>query len=65
MALSVLIKGTLRELEELYHWEILSELVRVDFYKKSLVPADEVFKITEADLQRVGLVQTSGEVQNG
>lgn len=61
MALSVLIKGTLSELDELYPWHELSQLVRVDYYKKSLVSDDEVFTITEADLVRVGLIQTSGE----
>ena len=65
MSLQVLIKGTLPELSELYHWEILCELVRVDFYKRSLVSDNEVFTITEADLQRVGLIQTSGEENHG
>ena len=65
MSLQVLIKGTLPELSELYHWEILCELIHVDFYKRGLVPHDEVFTITEADLQRVDLIQTSGEENHG
>lgn len=64
MSLQVTIKGTLSELSELYRWEVLCDLIHVDFYKRGLIPHDEVFTITEADLLRVGLIKTSGENQN-
>lgn len=39
------IEGTLTEIETLILWDKLCELIQVDYYKKSLVSKDEIFKI--------------------
>lgn len=48
--------GTVRDFLEL--WDVLpvSILLRVDYYKLSLVPDDELFKVNEDDLKRAGLI---------
>lgn len=53
MALKAIIEGTLGELSDLWRWDVLSELVNVDYYNRCRVPATEVFTITEDDLKRV------------
>lgn len=50
MALEVNIKGTLSELDQLWSWDKLSQLVHVDYYRRSMVPSSEVFTITTQDL---------------
>ena len=57
MALTVHIKGTTNELQQLYSWEQLSKLIQVDYYKMHLVDGDEVFTITEEDLKRAGIIE--------
>lgn len=39
------IEGTLKEIETLIPWDKLCELISVDYYKRSLVSKDEIFKI--------------------
>lgn len=46
------IKGTLNELCNLYPWDKLCTRVGVDYYKRHLVPADEVFEIDAEDFVR-------------
>lgn len=59
MALQLSAKGTLSELEQLWRWEKLCELVHVDYYKRSLVPNDEVFTVTQEDLIANGMLVPS------
>lgn len=53
MALEAKIKGTLKELESVWRWDTLCKLVRVDPYKRCMVPVTEIFTITQDDLRRV------------
>lgn len=55
--LKVKIEGTIAELCELWDWKTVCELIRVDYYKRSLVPEDEQFTVTQEDLQRADLIQ--------
>ena len=56
MALQLTARGTLSELENLWSWDKLCELVHVDYYNRSLVPNDEVFTVTHEDLIAKGMI---------
>lgn len=52
---NIICKGTLRQLEAIgmTNWGRLSRLIRVDEYKRHLIDSDEVFTITQSDIDRV------------
>ncbi len=55
--IEVKITGTIAELTQLWNWDKVSEMIHVDYYKCSMVPTDEKFTITEADLIRVDIIE--------
>ncbi len=58
MKISVLIEGTIAELDTMWPWSILSRILNVDYYRKHLIDPNQVHSITAADLQRVGELRT-------
>lgn len=56
MTISVKIRGTLPELEELWPWNVLCDMVCVDYYKRNMVPDTEVFEITEESLIQARII---------
>jgi hypothetical protein len=48
--LTATITGTLRELQQMWPWETLCNLVHIDPHRLGSVPDDEQFTITQDDL---------------
>lgn len=55
-------KGTIAELSQLYSWDKLCKLIRVDYYNRSLVSGTEVFTITLKDLIQGGHLERSKDI---
>lgn len=53
MALEAKVKGTLKDLNILWKWDVLCKLVRVDYYNRHPVPENEVFTLNAEDFVRV------------
>jgi len=51
------IEGTVSELCELWDWNTVAQMIRVDYYKRWMVDHDQQFTITQADMVRAGLIQ--------
>lgn len=49
--MEIRIKGTLSELEQLFKWDDLYIILKIDYYMKYLVPDDEIFVLTEQDFK--------------
>lgn len=52
------IQGTLKELETIFSWEKLCKLIHVDYYKKYMIPSNEVFNV-EIKLDKPQEIETS------
>jgi hypothetical protein len=51
MSLQIKATGTIKELEVLWEWDVLCQLIHVDYYNKHLVPPNEIFTVTEKDFK--------------
>lgn len=50
-------KGTIQDLEQLFHWDQLYLMIGVGYYNRSMVPEDEIFTISENELANVGIIK--------
>lgn len=51
------INGTINELEQIWPWQTICDLIHIDYYNRYLIPADERFTITEKDLARLEIIK--------
>ena len=53
--------GTIEELCQLYSWDRLCKILGIDYYKRCLIPDDELFTITEIELLEAGEIEGQTE----